>query len=84
MRNIIFAKAGTFKDTDEVYFPSRCRKKNLSYDIYHHNDYTTEYLIPQNVFKEHFTFNRSTGVYYNQLTYGQLKALPGVKVMVFE
>ena len=84
MRNIIFVKAGTFKDSDEVYFSSRSRKKNLSYGIYHSNDYTTEFIIPQNVFKEHFTFDRSAGVYHNQLTYGQLKALSGVKVSVFE
>ena len=82
MRNIIFAKAGTFKDSDKVYFSSRSRKKNLSYGIYHNNDYTTEFIIPQNVFKEHFAFDRSTGVYHNQLTYGQLKALPGVKITI--
>ena len=66
MRNIIFAKAGTFKDSDKVYFSSRSRKKNLCYGIYH------------------FTFDHSAGVYHNQLTYGQLKALSGVKVTVFE
>ena len=82
MKNIIFAKAGTFKDSDKVYFSSRSRKKNLSYDKYHNNDYTTEFIIPQNVFKEHFTFDRSAGVYRNQLTYGQLKALPGVKITI--
>ena len=84
MKNIIFAKAGTFKDLDKVYFSSRSHKKTLSYGIYHNNDYTTEFIIPQNVFKEHFTFDRSAGVYRNQLTYGQLKALSGVKVTVFE
>ena len=84
MKNIIFVKAGTFEDSDKVYFTSRNRKKNLSYSIYHNNDYTTEFIIPQNVFKEHFTFDRSAGVYDNQLTYGQLKALSGVKVTVFE
>ena len=66
MRNIIFVKAGTFKDSDKVYFSSRSRKKNLFYGIYY------------------FTFDRSAGVYHNQLTYGQLKALSGVKVTVFE
>lgn len=84
MRNIIFARAGTFKDSEKVYFNSCCRKKSLSYGIYHNNDYTTEFLIPQKVFKENFTFDRSAGVYRNHLTYGQLKALPGVKVAVFE
>ena len=82
MKNIIFAKVGTFKDSRNVYFTSSCRKKNLSYGIYHNNDYTTEYIIPQNVFKEHFTFDRSAGVYNNQLTYGQLKALHGVKITI--
>ena len=82
MKNIIFAKAGTFKDSDKVYFTSRCRKKNLSYGIYHNNDYTTECIIPQKVFKENFTFDRSTGVYHNQLIYEQLKALPGVKITI--
>lgn len=84
MRNIIFAKAGTYNDSDEVYFTSRCRKKNLSYGIYHNNYYTTEYIIPQNVIKEHFTFDRSALLYRNSLNHGQLKALPGVKVAVFE
>ncbi len=84
MKNVIFVRTGPFKDSDKVYFISRSRKKNLSYDIYHNNGYTTEFIIPQNVFKEHFTFNRSAGVYHNQLTYGQLKALSGVKVTVFE
>ena len=84
MRNIIFVKAGTFKDSDKVYFSSRSRKKNLSYGIYHNNDYTTEFIIPQNVFKEHFTFDHSAGVYHNQLTYKQLKTLSNVKMTVFE
>ena len=84
MKNTIFVKAGTFKDSRKVYFTSKCRKKNLSYDIYHNNDYTTEFIIPQKVFKENFTFDRSAGVYHNQLTYGQLKALSGVKMTVFE
>ena len=82
MKNTIFVKAGTFKDSRKVYFTSKCRKKNLSYDIYHHNDYTTEFIIPQKVFKENFIFDRSTGMYHNQLTYGQLKTLPGVKITI--
>ena len=82
MKNIIFAKASTFKDSRNVYFTSSCRKKNLSYGIYHNNDYTTECIIPQKVFKENFTFDRSTGVYHNQLIYEQLKALPGVKITI--
>lgn len=84
MRNIIFAKAGTYKDSDDVFFTSRCRKKNLSYGIYHRNKYTTEFLLPQNVFKKHFTFDRSAGVYRNLLTYGQLRVIPGVKVSVID
>lgn len=82
MKNIIFVRAGTFKDSDKVYFTSHHRKKNLSYCIYHRNDYTTKCIIPQKVFKENFTFDRSTGVYHNQLTYEQLKALPGVKITI--
>ena len=80
MRNIIFAKAGYFDDKDEVFLSSRARQKTRNYTIYHRNAYTTEIIIPQDVFKANFVFDRSAGVYRNNLAYGQLKALPGVKI----
>lgn len=80
MRNVIFARAGYYNDSDEVFLTSRSRQKKLNYTIYHRNDYKTEIIIPQDVFKANFEYDRSTGIYRNSLTYGQLKALPGVKV----
>ena len=80
MRNVIFAKAGKFNDNEEVFLSSRMRQRKINYTIYHRNDYTTEIVIPADVFKAAFALDRSTGVYHNSLTYGQLKALPGVKV----
>ena len=80
MRNVIFAKAGWYNSSDEVFLTSHTRQKKLNYTIYHRNDYTTEIVIPADIFKANFAFDRSTGIYRNNLTYGQLKALPGVKV----
>ena len=82
LRNVIFAKAGTFEDNDGVFLSSRTRQNNRNYTIYHRNNYTTEIIIPPNVFKANFVFDRSAGIYRNNLTYGQLKALPGVKITV--
>lgn len=83
MRNVIFAMAGFFDDRDEVYLFSRSRQKKVNYTIYHRNKYTTEIIIPVEVFKANFAFDRRSGIYRNNLTYGQLKALPGVKMALY-
>ena len=83
MRKIIFAKAGTFYDEERVFFQSRSRQKSAKYTIYHRNDNTTEWAIPIDIFKRNFKYERSSGIYRTELTYGALKEIPGVIVTIF-
>ena len=83
MRKIIFAKAGTFYDAESVLFQSRARQKSEKYTIYHRNDNTTEWAIPIDIFKQNFKYERGSGIYRTELTYGDLKEKPGVIVTIF-
>ena len=83
MRNIILSFAGLRQNWDEIFVTSRHRKNSGNYTIFHHNDSTTEFRIPADVFKANFRFERSSGIYRTKLSFGDLRAIQGVKETIY-
>ena len=83
MRNIILVFAGIRQNYDNAFVMSEHRKKSGNYEIFHHNDNTTEFRVPADVFKAYFKYDRSSGIYRTKLTFGDLRAIQGVKETVF-
>ncbi len=83
-RKVIFSLPGKRRDTSDVFLQSENRKYSTSYTLFHKNDFTTELIIPYDVFKKHFKFDRLSGIYRTQLTYGELKQIKSVRITVTE
>lgn len=73
MRNIRFEKAGRIENLDrQVFLTSHDRRKKAGTTIFHRNDYNTTILVPDDVFKKHFRYNRFSGVYDTGLTWREI------------
>lgn len=78
--NIYFWSAGTRKDSHPVFFQTRNRgTAKQCRTIYHRNMVHNVAAIPASFFKEHFQFDRLTGIYRTWLTWGDLRQLAHVE-----
>lgn len=72
-RCVYFAVSGNKKNNPEVVFlTSRNRLKSFNDNIFSRNDYLTYLKIPKDFYKEHFYFERSSGIYRTRLTWKDL------------
>ena len=83
MRTVIFSFAGLRPDWEDIFMASKHRERSKNYTIFHHNRYTTEFRIPMDVFKENFKYERFSGIYRTKLTWGDLRAIQGVKETIY-
>ena len=60
------------KQNEPILFTSKKRCKRVPSTVFHNNSYSTFYRIPEWLFHTKFKYNRSTAVYENSLTYGDL------------
>lgn len=71
MKEKMFLVAGRRKLTDKVFLQS----KNVfnGGTIFHRNDFSTLIRLPWPFYRKHFIFERSTGIYRTELTYGEIQ-----------
>jgi len=73
MRTVQFLKPGREIPNDPVFLTSRHREHarlaRQRHTIYHRNDWSTIWTIPVEVMKEHFHYDRSSGIYRTDLKY---------------
>lgn len=68
-----FLKAGTYPDYEQVIFFSAHRQAAKRKTIFHNNDKSSVYRLPNWFFKEYFTYDRSAGIYRTKLLYKEVK-----------
>jgi len=68
-----FLLAGTYQDSDRVYLTASHRQAAKGGTVFHRNDYSTLLDIPNEFYKEHFAFNRSTFIYETTLRWKDVR-----------
>ena len=83
MKKIRFELAGKRRKSEQVFLMSDHRKHKINKTIFHRNDYHTVVIIPHDVFKENFSFNRSTYIYDNLtgITWHELEKVADIEVI---
>lgn len=78
-----FELAGKRKDNEPVFLMSLHRTYKANQTIFHHNNYHTVVHIPNNVFKEHFKYNHSSGIYVNLtgMVWAELRRVADIKTI---
>ena len=73
MKYVTFLKAGDFSKVGSELVFLQSRNRVYRHDtIFHRNDHSTIFRIPSGVFKEHFKYERSSGIYRTALKYKDL------------
>jgi hypothetical protein len=73
MKNVYFRVAGKRKPNEPVFFATSNRLKCLSQTIYHRNAINTDYAIPVDFFKLHFTYDKTNRIYRNALIFSDIQ-----------
>lgn len=76
MRYVEFLKAGRVRDDDRVFLTTHGRtmadRARTQHTIYHRNDWSTIWRIPVPFYRQHFTYERQSGIYRTDLRYRDL------------
>ena len=80
-----FELAGKRKANEQVFLMSEHRCYNQNRPIFHKNDYHTIVKIPDNIFKTHFRYKHSNGIYENltKITWKELDKVANIEVYSF-
>jgi hypothetical protein len=82
MKYVYFEKAGNNKSSCfPVFFQCRQRHYKTNFTIFHNNDYSTFWRIPENFFKQNFKYNPQNHTYdnLNKLTYRDIQQYSTVR-----
>lgn len=72
MKYILFEKAGKPKKTRTIFLTSENRRYKEGASIFHRNDFHTHLRMPIDFYKNHFSFERWTGIYRTHLSWNDV------------
>lgn len=73
MSNVKFLKAGQYSIHENIIFWTKNRQDAKRKTVFHNNDYSSIWSLPEKFFKENFKYDRETMRYETRLTYKDIK-----------
>lgn len=80
MSYALFELPGKIRDNEVVFLTSKQRKYKEGETVYHRNNIHNRVRVPMPIFKEHFKYERSSGIYRTKLRWGTLRHIPNVEI----